>query len=132
MSLITQTALADETNFPTYSKCKDSDGVIKACFALEQTKQLVVAWQERDVLRSKISLMDEQLTLRSQQIELLRNINITQKEIIDKISAENIRLFSMWEIENKKRHEAENESDWFPWMVAAGFAVSTFTLALTN
>lgn len=110
------------------------DGREAACFALEEFKQLTIAWVERDTFRSEKELLETKLNLQLKQISTLNSIIDTQGDTITKLTTENDRLFALWVEENKKRHEAETNPSfsWVPWGIASGFAATTLILLVNS
>ncbi|HEY8542913.1 MAG TPA: hypothetical protein VIL29_11055 [Pseudothermotoga sp.] len=71
----------------------------------------------------------EALTTASEELRLALDSAQNQIEIL---TDERERLTTMWQEENRLRHEAENQTDWswIPWTLTGVLAVSTVILAI--
>lgn len=71
----------------------------------------------------------ESLTHASDELRL--SLDATRANV-ETLEAERLRLTTMWEEENRLRHEAENRPDWnwIPWTIAGGFAIATLILGI--
>lgn len=126
------------SNPPTGTRAQ-VNGETMECFTLEQYKRvlqqdvnLTAKTAENTILQSKV----EQQAL---VIDNLVQIRIAQERTVSLLSESNDRLFTMWDAENKRRHEAESKpSVAFPylaWTTVGVLALSTAVLggmALSN
>lgn len=111
----------------------DEDGVHQQkgiVFDLEGTKSLLLklnCGQYHLDVRTALEgeLANEQL----KSATLQERFELSQ-EVLGLYEVENERLYKLWEVENKKRHEAENSSSygWVGWAAAAVLATSTLAL----
>lgn len=113
----------------------------RRCVVLSQTYQCFNLEEYRELL-----LMDEDLRylnrLHTADVARISSLTHAADELtlslesanssISLLEAERLRLNSMWEEENRLRHEAENRPDWnwIPWTLAGGFAIATVILSV--
>ncbi|MCF6205331.1 MAG: hypothetical protein L3J47_00360 [Sulfurovum sp.] len=77
-------------------------------------------------------LLTQALDLTSAKATILGATVALLKSSQDSLLVENLRIHEMWKLENKKRHQAENNSDLsrVGWAVAVGLAITTLSASI--
>ena len=101
-------------------------------FDLEATKELLQQLDCGEYHLGMRKVEKEQLESEIKKVDLLETTITLYEEKQGILEGENTRLYEMWSLENKKRHEAENKVDysWLGWTAAAILATTTLSFGV--
>ena len=106
------------------------DGEYQYCFKVDPLKTVLLQLDCGNQALSDTARLEKKLNLQLLQISKLEGTLVLKDDKIRLLEEDKERLYQNWMEENKKRHTAENKTDysWIGWTAAAVFATSTVVL----
>lgn len=111
------------------------DGQTYQCFSFEEYKELLRIDQNLWAATQRLVLMESEVSSYRQQVTLFEESLVLKDQQIARLNLEVERYFNMWDEENRLRLLAENTpaiGSWVAWGIAAVEAVALLIMAVAQ